>query len=66
MPAVHSCTEQNTPTVCSYNKIIVLGALSQESSNAAQSSTDVLGEVQGKGGGYNIMQASEQAEICVR
>ena len=63
MPAVHSCTEQNTPTVCSYN-IIVLGALSQESSNAAQSSTDVLGEVQGKGGGY--MQASEQAEICVR
>ena len=31
---------------------IVSGALSQQSSNVAQSSTDVSGEVHGKGGGY--------------
>ena len=55
MLAVHSWRKENTPTMCT---IIVLGASSQQLSNVAQSSTDVSGEVQGKGGSYAGVGAS--------
>ena len=57
MLAVHSWRKENTPTMCTII-VTILGASSQQLSNVAQSSTDVSGEVQGKGGSYAGVGAS--------